>query len=133
MSSKINESLEIPDLLYLKNNMDKHNIYYSLLKLVTEKIRLIPNYEILKNEIELVLLVCNIIENVVKKNNKTKIDKKQLVIDIFSSVFGLSPPDILSLKITIDFLFNNKLIKQISLKKYIKSKSLYFLVKLTGL
>ena len=133
MSSKINESLEIPDLLYLKNNMDKHNIYYSLLKLVTEKIRLIPNYEILKNEIELVLLVCNIIENVVKKNNKTKIDKKQLVIDIFSTVFGLSPPDIISLKITIDFLFNNKLIKQISLKKYIKSKSLYFLVKLTGL
>ena len=133
MSSKINESLEIPDLLYLKNNMDKHNIYYSLLKLVTEKIRLIPNYEILKNEIELVLLVCNIIENVVKKNNKTKIDKKQLVIDIFSGVFGLSPTDIISLKITIDFLFNNKLIKQISLKKYIKSKSLYFLVKLTGL
>lgn len=132
MSSKINESLEIPDLLYLKNNMDKHNIYYSLLKLVTEKIRLIPNYEILKNEIELVLLVCNIIENVVKKNNKTKIDKKQLVIDIFTTVFG-NQIDILSLKITIDFLFNNKLIKQISLKKYIKSKSLYFLVKLTGL
>jgi hypothetical protein len=132
MSSKINESLEIPDLLYLKNNMDKHNIYYSLLKLVTEKIRLIPNYEILKNEIELVLLVCNIIENVVKKNNKTKIDKKQLVIDIFTTVFG-NQIDILSLKITIDFLFNNKLIKQISLKKYIKSKSLYFIVKLTGL
>lgn len=132
MSSKINESLEIPDLLYLKNNMDKHNIYYSLLKLVTEKIRLIPNYEILKNEIELVLLVCNIIENIVKKNNKTKIDKKQLVIDIFTTVFG-NQIDILSLKITIDFLFNNKLIKQISLKKYIKSKSLYFIVKLTGL
>ena len=132
MSSKINESLEIPDLLYLKNNMDKHNIYYSLLKLVTEKIRLIPNYEILKNEIELVLLVCNLIENIVKKNNRTKIDKKQLVIDIFTTVFG-NQIDILSLKITIDFLFNNKLIKQISLKKYIKSKSLYFLVKLTGL
>ena len=132
MSSKINESLEIPDLLYLKNNMDKHNIYYSLLKLVTEKIRLIPNYEILKNEIELVLLVCNIIENIVKKNKKTKIDKKQLVIDIFTTVFG-NQIDILSLKITIDFLFNNKLIKQISLKKYIKSKSLYFIVKLTGL
>ena len=74
----LNKSFEIPDI-YLKNNIDKHNIYYSLLKLITDKIRLIPNYELLRNETELILLVCNIIENLIKQGNKKKVDKKNLL------------------------------------------------------
>ena len=127
----LNKSFEIPDI-YLKNNIDKHNIYYSLLKLITDKIRLIPNYELLRNETELILLVCNIIENLIKQGNKNKVDKKKLVIDVFSTVFGLSITEIEALKITIDFLFNNKLIKRISFRKWVRNNYRIFLSKIIG-
>lgn len=127
----LNKSFEIPDI-YLKNNIDKHNIYYSLLKLITDKIRLIPNYELLRNETELILLVCNIIENLIKQGNKNKVDKKKLVIDVFSTVFGLSITEIEALKITIDFLFNNKLIKRISFRKWVRNNYMIFLSKIIG-
>ena len=127
----LNKSFEIPDI-YLKNNTDKHNIYYSLLKLITDKIRLIPNYELLRNETELILLVCNIIENLIKQGNKNKVDKKKLVIDVFSTVFGLSLTEIEALKITIDFLFNNKLIKRISFRKWVRNNYMIFLSKIIG-
>ena len=128
----LNKSFVIPDI-YLKNNIDKHNIYYSLLKLITDKIRLIPNYELLKNETELILLVCNIIENLIKQGNKNKVDKKKLVIDVFTSVFGLSMTEIEALKITIDFLFNNRLIKRISFRKWVRNNYLIFLSKIVGM
>ena len=128
----LNKSFVIPDI-YLKNNIDKHNIYYSLLKLITDKIRLIPNYELLRNETELILLVCNIIENLIKQGNKNKVDKKKLVIDVFTSVFGLTITEIEALKITIDFLFNNRLIKRISFRKWVRNNYLIFLGKIVGM
>jgi len=73
----------LPDIKF-KNNLSKHNIVYSLIDQISEKIKLIPEYEKIRIEIELVKCVCNIVENYVKKKNskdKNKVDKKQLVID----------------------------------------------------
>ena len=121
--STLNSEFAIPDI-YLKHSLDKHNVYYNLLKIISDKIIAIPEFQKLKTETELVKLVSNLVENSVPKGQK--IDKKQLVIEIFQRVFNLNVVEQEILKNTIEFLFNNKLIKKISYKKYIYNNSFFF-------
>jgi len=79
----------LPDIKF-NNNLSKHNIVYSLIDQISEKIKLIPEYEKIRIEIELVKCVCNIVENYVKKKNskdKNKVYKKQFVIDTLTKMF----------------------------------------------
>ena len=130
MTTTLNTEFTLPDI-FLKNNLDKHNIYYNLIQAISNKIILIPEFQRLRTEIELIKLICNIVENSVVKSQL--IDKKQLVIDIFQRVFNLSPVELELIKNGIEFIFNNKLIKKISYKKYIKSSGYIFLKTIIGL
>jgi hypothetical protein len=65
-----------------------------------------------KHNMELVSLVCNMIENCgisnSNKSNKLKIDKKLLLIQIFVSLYGtISPIDIDTLQKNVEFLHDN--------------------------
>jgi hypothetical protein len=66
-----------------------------------------------KHNMELVSVVCNMIENCGINNNssksdKLKIDKKVLLIQIFKSLYGaLSPADIDTLQKNVEFLHDN--------------------------
>lgn len=70
-----------------------------------------------KSNTEFVLLVLNLIEHLVPKQKdkgKRKIDKKQLAIDILSSVLNLNQSEQVALGVNIDFLHSNKMIKKVS-------------------
>lgn len=113
----------LPEIKF-KNNLSKHNIVFSLIEQIAEKIKLIPQYEKIRVEIELVKTVCNIVENYVQKNNskdKNKVDKKQLVIDALTLVFIYSEPEKVLIASLIDFLFNNSQIKKSSFYKLSKN------------
>ena len=103
-----------------KNSLKKHNLVYSLIEQVSEKIKSIPQHEKLRVEIELIKTVCLIVENMVsKKNKKSKlpIDKKMLVVDALSAVFSYNDQEkdlVISL---INFLFTNDMIKRQSFYK----------------
>jgi hypothetical protein len=64
-----------------------------------------------KHSSELLLLVCNMIEHSIdnkKKKDRLKIDKKLLLIEIYSSLFGqLTPADCDMLSRNIEFLIDN--------------------------
>lgn len=65
-----------------------------------------------KHNMEFLSLVCNLIENAGinnrEKGEKLKIDKKQLLIQIYSSLFGnLNPADCDLLSKNIEFLHDN--------------------------
>ena len=65
-----------------------------------------------KHNMELVSLVCNIIENCGISNSdkpdKLKIDKKVLMIQVYKSLYGnLSPADIDTLQKNVEFLHDN--------------------------
>jgi hypothetical protein len=70
-----------------------------------------------KHNMELLSLVCNLIENAgihnKQKGDKLKIDKKQLLIQIYSSLYGsITPADCDLLSKNIEFLHdNNHIIK----------------------
>ena len=65
-----------------------------------------------KHNMELVSLVCNMIENCginnSDKTDKLKIDKKVLLIQIYKSLYGnISPIDIDTLQKNVEFLHDN--------------------------
>jgi len=68
-----------------------------------------PKY---KTDNEFLVLVCNLIEFLVKK--KDKIVKKQLCIDIFTDLFNLNDDEKVTLSNNIDFVHSNGTIKKIS-------------------
>ena len=115
--------INLPDIKF-KNNLSKHNIVYSLIDQISEKIKLIPEYEKIRVEIELVKTVCNIVENYVKKKNskdRNKVDKKQLVIDTLAKVFNYTEQEKNLVSSLIDYLFNNSQIKKMSYYKLSKN------------
>ena len=109
----------IDNSIKLKGNLKKHMTYYSLLSQICELIKKIPEFERLKIananviELELVLIVCNLIENAIPDGNKLNIDKQQLCCDIFMKLFNLNPLEIISLQNQITYLYNNNMIKKI--------------------
>jgi len=127
---------EIDTTIQLKGNLKKHMHYYSLLNQICDLILKIPEIQKMKIhnsntiELELVLIVCNLIENAISPNNKKKlnIDKQQLCVDIFIKIFNLTPLDIITLQNQIQYLYNNKMIKRISflIKAFRVIKSYFF-------
>ena len=126
----VNEII-LPDIKF-KNNLSKHNVVYSLIDQISSKIKLIPQYEKIRIEIELVKCVANIVENYVQKNNskqKNKVDKKQLVIDSLHEVFNYNDQERNLVSSLIDYLFNNEQIKKSSFYKLSKNLLISFIKK----
>jgi hypothetical protein len=90
--------------LEIKSNDVKSKIVSRLteLKLIDTKYKVNP---------DIILLVCNLIENLVK--NK-KINKKQLLLDIFVQLYNIQPADRAIIETNIEFLHSNKSIKKLS-------------------
>ena len=78
---------------------------------------------------ELVLMVCNCVENVIKK--KAGVDKKEIVVEIFKQLFAdLTPQETENIKNQCQYSYDNDLIEKIPIiykagsifYNYIKSK-----------
>jgi hypothetical protein len=71
-----------------------------------------------KHNMELLLMVCNMVENSITntgKKEKLKIDKKGLAIQVLNSLFGdLSPSDIETISKNIEYLHDNSQIEKFS-------------------
>ena len=93
------------------NNTGKSTILKNeIMDFILKDIQKIPNFHMLKNDVEILLHFCNLIENLISKN-KQKIDKKQLIIDIMVQVFYLnSDAEKDAIAKQIQFLYDNKLI-----------------------
>jgi hypothetical protein len=116
--------VSLPKNIKFKNTLVTHNIYFSLVDLISKKILSLSNYQALKTDIELVKTVCNIVENCVRKGNSksaTPIDKSKLVVDALIKVYNLNATEQLVVQGIINFLYNNYHIKKLSYYKYIKN------------
>jgi len=117
-------SIELSDLKF-KNSLKSYVIYNTLVEDITKIIREIPNFDKLsKMNNELILLICNVIENKITNNKKKKIDKKNLVIDVIHNLFCLSVDDRKNIGEIIQFLNDNNKIKKDKISKVVR-KSLY--------
>lgn len=109
-----------------KNELLANIKFNKLVEYIVKEIQNIPEYEQFRNDLELIKLICNIIENKVVK--KDEVDKKSAVVEGFKRSFNLSDNEIKSINNFIEFLHKNKKIKKLScLKKYIIPTGKFFL------
>lgn len=102
-------------LISPKNVLKKQQLLQDLLVHLRQKIAEYPATHNLKGCSEFLLYICKVVENSVVK--KQKIDKKQLVLDVFKILFALSPAELLSLDASIEFLHSNGLISKVKVVK----------------
>lgn len=122
---------DLSQIVPVKNHILKNVKLDEIKTQIEKRIKDLPNYAQYKNDVEFLLLVCNMIEHlIVKKDN---INKKELLINIFKSVFtGITPAELANIEANIEFLLNNKKIKKQSyyklfcagVKEYFKKKFL---------
>ena len=110
LEKKVNLNLVKP-----QNNLKKAQLLNDLLVVLKQKIADYPASHNLKICNEFLLMVCKLVEEVIKKSDL--INKKQLVIDLFKSIFNLSPPELVVLDNAVEFLWSNGLICKIPVVK----------------
>jgi len=98
-----------------ENDKIKHlNRLSELSKGIIAKVQAMPDLHELKLDLDIILYVCNIIENKIKQNETKSIDKKKIVVDIIQKCTPLNPPEVLILNKMIEFLHSNHLIQKVS-------------------
>jgi len=107
------------DLISLKNSLVKDQRIADLNVVVKDKIASLPPNVSYKNNTELILYVCKLVENVVSK--KDGINKKDLVINILRPLLGLNDAEAKLTGEIIEFLHSNGLIQRIKQAKKLKS------------
>jgi hypothetical protein len=106
-----------------KNTLSAAAHKKSLKDSIIARIVEIDRHEALKFDNELLIFLCNCIENA----SDAKMDKKTLALDILHTVFELSQDDRAILGTSIDFLCNNKLVKKMNtLTKWSRLTSDFF-------
>jgi hypothetical protein len=108
--------MENLDAVPSENRLARLELEGKIVAYVRERISKIPNYDGLKHDAECVLLICNLIENAVKK--KGQFDKKELVLSIHSKLFTHTANDRQVVDNIIQFVFDRGQIHKLSsLKK----------------
>jgi len=105
----MNSTNLIPLLKNLKNIDD----LATLKQMVVCKIQSLPNYQTLKNDVELILYACTTLENCHVDLKASKINKRQLIVSIFGELFNLNDEEKLTVSNTVQFLFDHSKIKQV--------------------
>jgi hypothetical protein len=103
----MSQSLVLASPVKLQNSLETHIVSNNLLSSILLMVANIPSLSTLKLDIELTLHICKLLESMMLKI-KVKIDKKQLVLDVLTTVFTLSLDEQALLGKQIDFLFDNK-------------------------
>ena len=102
------------ELVDYKNELNTHVVKNNLIDKIVEKINKIPKHHELRLNPELILLVCNIVENTINKSDK--VSKKDVVIDVFKQINHITcENDINLLGSLIEFLHSNDKIKKVKL------------------
>lgn len=102
------------EIIKFKNKLKKVAQIGEITTSIIQKVQTINNYSDLKNDLELLLYVCTIVENEIKQNKTKSIHKKDIVIDIFHQLFNISDDEKDLFGKNIEFLHSNELIKKIT-------------------
>jgi hypothetical protein len=107
---------DLSQIIPVKNHLLKNVKIDEVIGQIRKRVEALPNYAQYKNDVEFLLLVCNMLEHLIVK--KDKIDKKQLLIEIYKQLFmGITPAELANVEANIEFLWNNKKIKKQSFYK----------------
>jgi hypothetical protein len=105
-----------------KNSLLRETKNSEVINQILEKVSNIPNFIDLKHNLELLKLVCVCIEHSVNnKNSQVKIDKKDIVYQVYKKLYAnLSPQDLINIGANVQYLWENKQIKKKKISSIIK-------------
>ena len=106
-------------LIPLKNNLLADQKYNDNVSLIVNRIRSLPNFMSYRQDQEVLLLVCGLIEHLTAGD---KIDKESMALDILNQIFCLTTDEIDLVKKSIKFLLAHKRVKSLS-SVYVGAKS----------
>jgi transcriptional regulator with AAA-type ATPase domain len=102
--------VHLVNALEVKHGLKENMVESQIIQFIVEKINkeFLENIGNLQNEIEFIKYAMNIIEIVIT-HNKIKIDKKQLLIDVFKALFHQSMDEkaIITLLNSSQFIYDN--------------------------
>lgn len=105
-----------------------------IIEIISERVKSIPNYESLRLSLDVVLLICNLIENLCYENNinsknQEKNFKREIAVNVYKHLNWISADDKQFLLNSIQFLWSSGRIKKIKLYKRIWCKVRHFIIK----
>lgn len=116
------------DLIKLSSAAKRSKLIAKVMPKVVEYIKSFSDINHLKVSPDLTKLICCAVEVLVAtKGKKYKVDKKQLVVEIYDLVFiedPLTPTQVDDLKQRIEFLHSEGLIKGVSTLRWVKKQAL---------
>ena len=86
--------------LVLKNTLKTHYSVSALIDLIVKQVKEIPDYLKLKQDIELILMICTMIETICT-DSEVSIDKLEAIRGVYSPVFEMTTDDHLVSEIEI--------------------------------
>ena len=82
---------------------------------IINDIKLIPNFELMKTDLELVKHIANMVEELNRTAVDPKIDKKSIVLDVIKTLFpDLSTDQTMMIDTFIDFICQNDMVNKLS-------------------
>jgi hypothetical protein len=103
-----------------KNGLDRTIKKNEIVTKIIKRVQEFPDFRSYKDDMETLLFVCILVEHLVdNKKNKEKIDKKDIVLDVYDKCFGSAQIVKETVGRNIQFLYDNKRIKKVSLIQYV--------------
>ena len=107
-----------------KNSLAKSGKIYTLVNKIAEKISEIPNYQDMRNNLELIKMCCIIVEHEIdnsKVKANLKCDKSDILYQVWSKIFNsITPTDLKNLGGHITYLWENGQIRKKSILSVVK-------------
>jgi cell division protein ZapA (FtsZ GTPase activity inhibitor) len=105
-----------------KNGLAKDAKINTIVAKIIQKVADIPNHNEYRGNMELLKMICIMIEHAVdNKEEKIKIDKKDIVFQIYTRLWnGMKPDEIKNIENNIQFLWENGQIKKKGLWSVVK-------------
>lgn len=97
-----------------KNSLARDKKTHEAIDKIVCKISEIPRHTDYKLDLELLTMICVMVEHIIdNKDKKNKIDKKDIVFNVYKKLFGnLKPEDLVVIDKNIQYLFENQKIKK---------------------
>lgn len=104
-------SLNIKSLeeIQFNDSLKNHNDIHSIIVLLVERIKKIPEFSSLHMNVDLIVYICKLIDQILVDSKLKNIDKLKLFIEIYSQVFPeTSEKELKTIKCIIEYMHNIK-------------------------
>ena len=107
-----------------KNSLAKSGKIFTLVNKISEKISELPNYQDMRNNLELIKMCCIIVEHEIdnsKVKANLKIDKADILYQVWTKIFhNITPTDLKNLASHITYLWENDQIRRKTMWSIVK-------------